>query len=170
MTEPALYLLVGYPGAGKTSVARTISQATGAVHLWSDAERHKMFANPTHSQQESLSLYDHLNQRTDELLAEGKSVVFDTNFNFQADRQKLREIADRHNASTVILWINTPAIVAKKRAVGTEINRNGYMVSMSDEQFDDIAAKLEQPTEDEKVIKIDGTKLDEVDVMQLLSQ
>ncbi len=170
MSRCTLYLLVGYPGAGKTTVAKTIANATGAVHLWSDAERHKMFPSPTHSEQESLELYNHLNHKAETLLSEGKDVIFDTNFNFLADRQKLRRVAARQNAETLVLWVDTQADTAKQRAVGSEISRNGYMVSMSEEQFDAIVAKLEPPSEDEKVIKIDGTKLDADSVMKLLSQ
>ncbi|MEK7594907.1 MAG: ATP-binding protein [Patescibacteria group bacterium] len=169
MDKPKLYLMVGYPGAGKTTVAQTIADHTGAVHLWSDAERHNMFPNPSHSEQESLELYDNLNERTEQLLSQGESVIFDTNFSFRADRQKLREIANRQNAETIVLWINTSAEIAKERAVGAEINRNGYMASMSEERFDTIVSKLEEPTEDEKVIKIDGAKVDANTVIQLLS-
>ena len=39
---------------------------------------------------------------------------------------------------------------------------------MTETQFDAIASKLEQPGKDEKVIKIDGTKLDEAALMQQL--
>lgn len=168
--KPTLYLLVGYPGAGKTTVAQAIAEQTGAVHLWSDAERHKRFPDPTHSEEESLALYDQLNQKAESLLGEGKSVIFDTNFNFREDRQKLREIANRQDAATFVIWLNTPQSIAKSRAVGSAINRNGYMVSMTEERFDNIVSKLEPPTEDEKVIKIDGTKLDASNVMTLLSQ
>jgi len=95
MAKPKLYLLIGYPGAGKTTISKLIASTTGATHLWADVERHKLFGKPTHSQAESLKLYDYLNQEAEKLLAAGHSVVFDTNFNFHDDRQKLREIAGR---------------------------------------------------------------------------
>src|ERR1700722_5772312 len=116
-SKPRLYLLVGYPGAGKTTVSKIIVEATGAVHLWADVERQKRFGQATHSQQESEQLYDELNARAEQLLAEGKSVVFDTNFNFRGDRQKLREIAGRHGAETFVVWITLPEEVAKARSV-----------------------------------------------------
>jgi len=168
MKRHTLYLFVGYPGAGKTRVSRIIAETNGAVHLWADTERHKMFPNPTHSLEESQQLYDHLNAVTEDLLAQGKSVVFDTNFNFHADREKLRAIAERQGAEMIILWIATPVEVAKKRAVGTRLLRNGYTMSMSEEQFDAIAAKLEPPTKDENFIKIDGTEIDREKIIRLL--
>ncbi len=170
MSKPTLYLFIGYPGAGKTSAAKAIADATGAVHLWADVERHKLFPNPTHSLQESNELYERLNQRASELLAQGKSVLYDTNFNFQADRQLMRDIANRHAAETLTLWITTPLEIARSRAVGEHRLRNYYSITMSNDQFDSIVSKLEAPTEDEKVIKIDGAKLDAEQLVRLVNQ
>ncbi len=169
MTKPKLYLFIGYPGAGKTTAAKIIAEATGAVHVWADAERHKLFKQPTHSQAESLELYDRLNRRAAELLAAGKSVVYDTNFNFYADRQKMRDIAARNGAETVLLWITLPKETAKRRAVNATDSRNGYQVGMTEEQFESIVAKLEPPGEHEEYIKINGLKLDRQEVMSLVS-
>ncbi|HVX56760.1 MAG TPA: ATP-binding protein [Candidatus Saccharimonadales bacterium] len=170
MPRPILYLMIGYPGAGKTTVAEIIHDATGAVHLWSDIERHKLFGHPTHSEEESVKLYDELNRRAGELLAAGQSVVFDTNFNFRTDRQKLRDIADRHGADTLAIWVQVPKEVARERVVSAGQVRNGYHTAMSEERFDRIVSKLEPPTADENFIKIDGTKLDRQTVLRLLSQ
>src|SRR5579884_2984230 len=154
-----LYLFIGYPGAGKTTIAKIISDKTHAVHLWADVERHKLFKEPTHSEKESHELYDKLNKATDYLLEQGKSVVFDTNFNHFADRQKLRQIADKHAAKTVIVWVTTPIKVARQRSVKSHKSRNLYSASMTDEQFKSITVKLEPPLNEEGVIKIDGSKI-----------
>lgn len=168
MGRPRLYLMVGYPGAGKTTVARWIAEHTGATHLWADAERNKLFERPSHSETESSQLYDQLNERTDTLLGEGKSVIFDTNFNYYRDRQLMRDIAARRQAKVTVIWVATPADTAKQRAVHSNVVRNGYDFVMSPEQFDAIASKLEPPRPDEKIIKIDGTKLDAATVSSLI--
>ncbi len=160
--------MVGYPGAGKTTISTLISKRTGAVHLWADAERHKMFGTPTHSQQESVQLYEHLNHRAAELLANGQSVVFDTNFNFASDREKLRDIAEQCQAETKVIWLTTPVEVAREKAVHPPKMRNGYMIGMTEEEFDSIVSKLEPPAKDEEVIKIDRSKLDADSLLRLL--
>lgn len=169
MSQPCLYLFVGYPGAGKTTFANILQAATGAVHLWADDERWKMFEKPTHTTAESHQLYEHLNTVTAELLKQGKSVIFDTNFNHRADRDYLRQIAIDNQAKTVLIWLTTPLETAHDRAVHSDTTRNGYTVNMTHEEFSSITSKLEAPGEDEKPLAFDGTKLDATALMQHFS-
>lgn len=152
---------MGVPGAGKTTVSHAIHEATGAVHLWADQERQGMFDKITHSRRESDELYAALNQRTDELLAAGQSVIFDTNFNYRKDRDHLRSIAARHNAETFVIWLTTPLAVARDRALHEHHrDRNGYDHVMTEVQFQKLTDHLEAPRVHENFIKIDGTNID----------
>lgn len=108
--------MLGYPGAGKTTTAKVIHELTGAVHLWADQIRRERFGEPTYTHQENLELYDYLNELTAELLRTGQDVIFDTNFNFYKDRQRLRDIAKQYQADTQLIWVTTPKTLAKERA------------------------------------------------------
>ncbi len=168
MISPKLYLFIGYPGAGKTAVAKIIAKHTGAFHLWADVERHKMFPNPSHSLEESSQLYDKLNTATEYMLGQGKSVIFDTNFNYKSDRLKLKAIARKYKAETIIIWVKTPMNIAMDRAVNSQLKRNNYDYVMSAGQFHDIAKKLEPPSLEEHAIEIDGTNIDEQELVKKL--
>jgi len=169
MSRPKLYYFVGYPGAGKTTISEIISKKTGAKHIWADQERNRIFKNPTHSEQESRTLYEKLNTAAEYLLANGKSVIYDTNFNYAADRQKMRDIAAEHGAEAILIWVTTPEITAKKRAVHPSIIRNGYDYHMTSAEFEKIVNKLEKPINNEKAIKIDATKFDQTTIERLLN-
>lgn len=161
MKQLRLYLMLGYPGAGKTTASKIISNMTGAVHIWADHERQLMFKNPSHSQIESNTLYDHLNKRTKELLADGHSVVFDTSFNRYKDRQHLRAIADKYGAKTIVIWINTSKNLSQKRATHeNQAIRNHHPAVMGKEEFLKIISHFEPPRQDEEYYAIDGEGLD----------
>lgn len=162
--------MLGYPGAGKTTVSRELAKLTGATHIWADHERRTMFNEPTHSKSESDELYAQLNQRTDELLGAGKSVIFDTSFNHFTDREYLRSMAAKYHAKPVVIWLTTPRELAKERATNSNhAEDNHYDQTMSVEDFERIANHLEPPHPDEAVIEIDGTKLSEAELKQKLS-
>lgn len=169
MTKQKLYLFVGYPGAGKTTVAKRIAEKTGAIHIWADHERQKMFVNPTHSTIESRQLYTLLDAKTETLLNQGQSVIFDTNFNYRSDRELLKAIAARHHAETIVIWMTTPKATAKQRALHhTHRERNGYITTMSEDEFENLSNHIETPSDEEKPIKIDGTTIDLLYIDQLL--
>jgi predicted kinase len=154
MSKPTLYLMVGYPGAGKTTVSKIIAELSGAEHLWADKERRQMFGT-VYRRDQSAELYKNLNNRAKSLLSAGKSVVFDANFNYLADREHLRQIAKNVGADTKLLWITTPEDIAHKRACD-DPNGNRLYVQMTNKDFERVASSLEEPSQDEQAIQIVG--------------
>lgn len=161
--------MLGFPGAGKTTVSKMIEKETGAVHLWVDHERRQRFGQPTHSHKENLELYGELNAITEQLLREGKNVIFDTNFNFFKDRERLRAIAAKHEAQTIIIWIRTPKELARERATkDAHLQHTRILGDMPVEHFERISGNLEPPREGERVIEFDGTHVTQNDVAEAL--
>jgi predicted kinase len=152
--------MVGYPGSGKTTTSKIIHELTGAEHLWADRERKRMFGEPAYTHQENIELYEELNNRTDELLRAGKSVIFDTNFNFYKDREHLRRIAARNGATAFVIWVKAPKDIARERAT-KDANRQQTRVlgDMPVEQFERMARNLQEPRPDEHAVHIDGTRI-----------
>lgn len=162
---------MGLPGSGKTTAAQIICQLTGAVHIWADRERQRMFGRPTHTPLESQKLYDYLNNQTRELLSSGHDVVFDTNFNFHKDRLHLKTIADSCGASTKVIQMTTPAETARQRALDTaQAKRNGMPGQMTVATFDRIATHLEPLSEKIEVIMLSGEHLNEIEVSRAIGQ
>lgn len=158
--RPTLYLMLGYPGAGKTTAARVICQLTGAVHLWADGERRERYGTPTYSDQENKVLYDHMNYETAELLQAGQSVVFDTGFNKQTDRDHLRNVATAHGAKTILVWVTVDPETARARATqDAHLQDTRALGDMSTEDFERLRGKLEPPAAHEPHVELDGTRI-----------
>jgi predicted kinase len=171
MNKPTLFLMIGYPGAGKTTVAKIIAKLTGAVHLWADKQRREMFINPDHSHTENVQLYSELNNKTQQLLKSGKSVVFDTNFNFYKDRVKLKKIADKYGADCKVIWLDTNREVSKQRATDVLAHQkeNRVLGSMPVNDFNRMSNNLQPPRPSESPLKITGIDISEQKVRQLLN-
>lgn len=169
--QQTLFLFVGYPGSGKTTTAEKIHELTGAVHIWADHERKERFSPPTYSRAESEVLYAILNDLTDKLLSEGKSVIYDTNFNFRRDRDLLRRIAASHGARTVVVWVKASLELARHRATEDDKpQRTRVFGTMARKDFDRISSHLQPPAEEEHVITFDGRHVTKQAVEDALRQ
>src|ERR1700693_1036268 len=113
MPTPTLYLMLGYPGAGKTTTAKIIAELTGAVHLSSDETRQVLFAYPTFKEHEHAQLYSHLDRELEKLMKESKDVIYDANLNRHRHRLEKYALAKRHDYQVKLIWVQTPEELAK---------------------------------------------------------
>lgn len=161
--------MLGYPGAGKTTTAEIIAKLTGAVRLTSDQERLKMFSQPEFTPEEHAKLYQALDERTEKLLKNGQSVIYDANLNRHTHRQDKYEICRRVGAKPTLIWLNTPRQLAKDRAVHDSRHHLVPKNETPTDMFERIADIIEPPLPGEEAIELDGTNLDEETVRQILA-
>jgi len=165
---PMLYLMFGYPGAGKSTTAKVIEQLTGAIRLSSDEVRIELFPKPTFSQQEHDALYKELDNRAEKLLSEGRNVVYDANLNRYQHRKDKYDICQRTGATAKLLWIQADKSLAKERALHESRQHLWPEAETPDQMFDRIASIIEEPGPDEPYTAIDGTKVTESYIENLL--
>jgi predicted kinase len=161
MANPKLYLMFGYPGAGKTTIATVISELTGAVHLSSDKTRVELFPRPTFSQTEHDALYMTLDNLTEELLHQGKDVVYDANLNRYKHRKDKYDICQRAQATPVLIWVQTEKTLSKSRAMHEGREHLWPPGETPGAMFDRIADIIQEPGPGEPYIVIDGTNVSE---------
>lgn len=170
MRQPTLYLMLGFPGAGKTTTAKIIHELTGAEHLWADHIRREMFGTPKYTSLENTQLYEHMNNMTEKLLADGKDIVFDTNFNFFKDRKRLSEMAINYGGRAIVVWVTTPRDVARERATDGGGHHTRVLGDMPVEVFERMSNNLEKPRPNEDVIEVDGTRVTTDYIADLLNK
>jgi predicted kinase len=168
MSQPVLYIFVGYPGAGKTTAAQLLEQITGAEHVWVDRERQHKYGK-IYDRAHSEELYTGLNSYAAELLKQGKSVIYDTNFSFYKDRQIMRDLAASQNAQIVLIWLCTPKELAAKRIANEHAHaQTRQYINMTAADFERVAQNLEVPQPNEQAIRINGIDLTETVMKQAL--
>lgn len=162
MVKPTLYLMLGYPGAGKTTVSEYIAEFTDAVHINSDQFRLHMFEEPLHiTSAQHEKMYELLDDITERILKSGKSVIYDANLNLYAHRKDKYDICKRANAEPKLIWVKTGEQIARRRATVDAPKHPDHRPfgNMKQSTFDRLIQQIEPPTEDEKPIILSGEKI-----------
>ncbi|HEU5323887.1 MAG TPA: DegV family protein, partial [Methylomirabilota bacterium] len=113
--SPALVIVSGLPGSGKSHFSRKLCQRYPLAHLNSDALRRALFAQPTHAAAESERLFAAVHVLLERLLSRGVSALLDATNLREAHRGPLYAIAERTGARLVIVKTEAPEEVALGR-------------------------------------------------------
>lgn len=126
MNRPTLILLVGPPGAGKTTHAmKYIEEHSGTVHLSSDKIRKELHGNETVQDNPGL-VFDLMQKRAIEALNNGKSVVYDSTAVTRKDRARIISLCPKFvKIECHIIWAPIETCIerdaARERTVGKEV-------------------------------------------------
>ena len=70
------------------------------------------------------------------------------------DRKSARAVAAKRGAQAILVWIKAPLETARSRE--QERARAGEALAIPPERYEQLVARLQEPTSNEKVILIDG--------------
>lgn len=171
MQKPTLYMMLGIPGAGKTSVSEYIADITKAVHISSDQFRKHMFDNPENiTEIEHDQIYSMLDYIAIQILKSGKSVIYDANLNQYVHRQEKYRICDGINSVPKLIWIKTDKEVARLRATEQADLHPDHRPfgNMRPETFDRLFNQMEEPKKGENAAVIDGNKINKNEIKKVI--
>lgn len=122
--KPALIVVSGLPGSGKSHFCRQLTQRLSLPILESDALRKVLFPSPNYSPGESNHLFQACHLLIEELLRRGMPLVFDATNLVERHRERLYHIADQIGARLIIVRVEAPAKLVRQRlenrAIGAE--------------------------------------------------
>lgn len=113
--EPALFVVCGLPGVGKSTVAGYLTEAVGATRLRTDAIRKSMYETPQYTRSETDVVYRTLLDRAAESLDARRSVVLDATFQRKHHRNEAHRLAADLAVPFVLLKVEADPETVKRR-------------------------------------------------------
>ena len=115
VAHPALIIVSGLPGTGKSYFCRKLGEKIDLVILESDTLRKQLFADPSYVKQESMQLFRACHGLVEELLRKGINVALDATNLEEHNREQLYHIADQSGARLVVVRMEAPPEVVQQR-------------------------------------------------------
>jgi len=120
--EPALIVVSGLPGTGKTYFCGKLAERLPFVILESDTLRKTLFQSPGYSAKESLQLFRAIHLLIERLLKKGISIILDATNLSERNREYLYSIADRLDVKLVLVRVESPPEVVHERLMKRQLD------------------------------------------------
>ena len=113
--EPALVVVSGLPGTGKSYFCGRLAERLPFVVLESDTLRKTLFPSPSYTAWESSQLFRAIHQLVERLLVKGISIILDATNLSERYREHLYSITDHLGAKLMLVRVEAPPEVVKER-------------------------------------------------------
>ncbi|MGH2377587.1 MAG: AAA family ATPase [Candidatus Limnocylindria bacterium] len=132
--KPAVVLLMGFPGVGKTHCARLLAARLRAAHVASDQLRSRLFVAASYADGENAALFGILDALVERLLAGGHRVIVDATHLRERTRASTLSLAARSGApcAHVLVTAEEPEVLA--RLAERRVSRGEHDRSEADER------------------------------------
>lgn len=157
LTKPVLIYLYGFPGSGRSFLARNLAGHIQMANVSADRIRSELFANPRYDAQENAIVTHLMNYMTEEFLGAGLSVVYDTNVLRAGQRRRLRELAAKHRAAHLLAWlqIDIESAYTRTQRRDRRTNDDKFAQPQTRDSFNRQLATMQNP-KDEQYLVVSG--------------
>ena len=154
--QPTLVLLLGVPGAGKSTFAKQLAAQLNAPRISADTVRKNMFDNPREHMNgtDDLKVSNVMSYITHEILTAKQSVIYDGLIESYDKRQALYVLARGTEAKCLLIELSVAEEVAMKRLAPPEITQE--YVDNYKQMLADFMETYEPPKDPEVAIAING--------------
>ena len=122
--RPALVMLMGFPGVGKTHCARLLAARLGAAHVATDHLRSRLFIAASYADEENRAVFALAEALVDELLAEGHVVVLDATNLIASYRAPMESVASRRGVALLHVLVVADDADARARLAARAVARS----------------------------------------------
>lgn len=157
-TKPLLIMLYGYPGSGKSYVARQLAEQIQSAHVQGERIRNELFEQPRYDKQENAVVTQLMDYMSQEFLSAGISVIYDTNALRSAQRHSLRELARKTRAQPLVVWLQIDVESAFSRTQRRDRRKadDRYAYNADRTTFESILSYMQNPANTEDYVVISG--------------
>ena len=154
LSKPTLICLYGYPGSGKSYVARNLADEIQLANVSSDKIRSELFENPRYDAQENAIVTHLMDYMSEEFLNAGVGVVYDANALRSTQRRKLRELARKHHAEYLLIWlqIDVDSAFSRTQERDRRTSDDKYAEPQTKNTFDRQAAGMQNPQGEDYIV------------------
>jgi predicted kinase len=144
--RPALVVVMGLPGVGKSHCARLLCGRLGAAHVASDELRSRLFIAASYADEENRAIFAAVTALVDALLGEGHRVVVDATNLIARNRAGTIAVARRRGVPVTYVRVTAPDDDARARLASRRTGRAPGDHSEADEPiFERMRAQLFEP-------------------------
>lgn len=147
-------MVCGIPFSGKSTLAKIIVNKLGYELVDLDGVKFEIYGDNVKDDELEKKdwdlIYQSVYQRIENLLGQGKTVVYDTGNFTKYERGLVRQIAEKLRIKTQTILVDTPKNTAYERLLKNRKTKMRFDVS--DKDFGSAVNEMEPPTEDEKVL------------------
>ena len=156
--KPFLMYMYGFPGAGKTYLARQLSEDIQVAHIQADRIRNELFTEPKYDRTEEDIINQLMNYMAEEFLKAGVSVIYDFNAIRNSQRRFLRELARNSKAESLLVWLQLDMETAYLRNYKRDKRKNDdkYSHSLNQTEFKDFISKMQNPSTLDNYMVVSG--------------
>src|ERR1035437_7573067 len=143
--QPRLVLLCGLPASGKTTLAREIADAYGAVRLNPDEWELALGIEPFDAEFQ-VKLEGEFSRLTERLLALGTSVILEWGFWARSERDEKRDLGRSLGAAVELRFLDVPYDELVRRVVGRHAQGG---LAITESHMKEYRGIFQPPTDDE---------------------
>ena len=148
--KPTLFILCGYPFAGKSTLCRKIvTNNSSVVHFCIDTffDEHPEIRD---EEDRWTYVFQYGRELSCQAIRSGKHVLYDATNYLKKERAKLRKMAKECGGECAVIYAEIPMAIARQRLEENRLSRSRRDVD--ELAWEEVTGDFEMPTVDENVI------------------